>query len=75
MAKIAPIGVKGGKKRHSVTKKRLKGPDGHIVTMRTIDADSPTFAEDLSYVFRQNVKKARRLNKSLGVVARVAAKS
>jgi hypothetical protein len=79
MAKIVSASLKSAKpakSRLSVTKKRLKAPDGTIVTVRTIDADSPTFGDDLSYVFRQNVRRARRVNKTLAdAPARVAAKA
>ena len=47
----------------SVTEKRVRDTDGHMKTLRTIDADSPTFGEDLQYVFSRNVAKARRDNK------------
>lgn len=78
MAKVVYTSLKGGKhaKKHgSVEKKRLRAPDGSIVTVHTINADSQTFGDDVSYVFRQNVRKARRLNKILDAAKRVAAKA
>ena len=47
----------------SVTEKRVRDTDGHVKTLRTLDAESPTFGEDLQYVFSRNVAKARRDNK------------
>lgn len=67
---------KSGKKTSSVTTKRVKGADGKALTVHTIDADSQTFGDDVSYVFRQNVRKARRENKRLvGSSDRVPAKA
>ena len=47
----------------SVTEKRVRDTDGQVKTLRTLDAESPTFGEDLQYVFSRNVAKARRDNK------------
>jgi hypothetical protein len=49
----------------AVTEKRVRGPDGRLVKVLAIDAHSPTFSEDLSYVFKKNVARARRENKKL----------
>jgi hypothetical protein len=57
--------TKGAEQKGSVTEKRVRGPDGRLVKVLTIDANSPTFGNDLSYVFRKNVAKARRENKKL----------
>jgi hypothetical protein len=59
----------------SVTKKRVRGADGKITTLRTINLDSRSFGSDLTYVFERNVAKARRENKKVtgtsdGVVKR-----
>lgn len=79
MAKVTYTSLKpskSGKKTGSVTTKRVKGADGKTLTVHTINADSRTFGDDLSYVFRQNVKKARRENKRLvGCSDRVPAKA
>jgi hypothetical protein len=57
--------AKASPPKGSVTEKRVRGPDGRLVKIFSIDADSPTFGDDLSYVFRKNVAKARRENKKL----------
>jgi hypothetical protein len=56
---------KTGKKPRSVTAKRVKTANGKSVTIHTVNADSSTFGDDLTYVFRQNVKRARKANKQL----------
>jgi hypothetical protein len=43
--------------------KSLRGLDGRKVTVRAIDANSDTFSADFLYVFKQNVRKARKENK------------
>lgn len=49
----------------SVTEKRVRDTDGRLKTLRTLDTGSPTFGEDLRYVFGRNVAKARRDNKKV----------
>jgi hypothetical protein len=67
MAKIVVTSLKSKTKTHgsatSVTKKRVKDTDGQVRTLRTLDAGSRTFGDDLGYVFGKNVAKARRENK------------
>lgn len=48
--------------RVSVGEKRVRGASGKVKTLRTIDAGSLTFGEDMHYVFGKNVAKARREN-------------
>jgi hypothetical protein len=55
------IGAK--QKNGSVTEKRIRDQAGQAKTLRTLDAGSATFGEDLRYVFAKNVEKARRDNK------------
>jgi hypothetical protein len=43
--------------------KSLYKPNGERIRIISIDANSPTFADDLEIVFRRNVAKARRANK------------
>jgi hypothetical protein len=76
MAKIVSTSLKGSKARKSsVPSKRVRGADGQFVTVRTINADSPSFSDDLSYAFRQNVRRARQENKRvLGSSDRVSPK-
>lgn len=54
---------KGSASGASVTKKRVKDASGQVRTLRTLDAGSSTFGEDLRYVFGKNVAKARRENR------------
>jgi hypothetical protein len=51
--------------RHSISEKRVRDSAGKSRMIRTIDAESPTFGDDLRYIFAQNVRKARRDNKRL----------
>jgi hypothetical protein len=53
------------KGRTSVREKRLHRSDGTIGRVLSLDANSPTFDDDLTYVFERNVAKARRENKKL----------
>ena len=52
-------------RRRNVIKRRVYGPDGGLIDKYIIDANSPTFDADLTYVFQQNVARARRENKRL----------
>lgn len=58
-------GKRAGKKPKGVTIRRITAANGEKVTIRAIDAHSPTFGEDLLYVFSKNVEAARRENKAL----------
>jgi hypothetical protein len=55
-----------------VGKKRVTTADGGRETIWTVNAHSPTLDDDLLYVFRRNVAKARRENKRILGVADVA---
>jgi hypothetical protein len=49
---------------------------GEKVKVLTVDAHSPTFGEDLLYVFKRNVQAARRENKAiLGALSGVKKRS
>lgn len=63
MAKVIETPLKLHTKT-SVRLKRVRTTGGGFTVLHTINADSPTFAADLSYVFRKNVTKARRTLKS-----------
>ena len=67
MAKIVVTSLRSGPKGHretiSVTEKRVRDTEGQVKTLRTLDAGSRTFGNDLQYVFGKNVAKARRDNK------------
>lgn len=58
-------GKRAGKKPKGVTLRRITTANGDKVTVRAIDANSPSFGEDLLYVFSRNVDAARRENKAL----------
>ena len=65
MTKVIYASLKTSKTApRNVSSKRVSGPNGHRETVYSVDADSSTFGEDLSYVFRQNVLKARKANKA-----------
>ncbi len=49
----------------SVRRKRVKAADGKTVEILSLDAESPTFTDDLTYLFRRNVARARRENMRL----------
>ena len=69
MAKVIYKSLKAGRAAKpaapAVGKKRVRGAEGKWKTVRTLDANSATFDEDLHYVFARNVEKARRENKRL----------
>lgn len=48
-----------------VKRRRVRARDGSRVTIRSIEANSPTFGDDLLYVFARNVDKARDENKEV----------
>ena len=58
-------GKRAGKKPDGVTVRRITASNGEKVTVRAVDANSPTFGEDFLYVFTKNVEAARRENKRL----------
>ena len=68
--KLVVEDFKSGKRRRqrmhsSVRTKRLRTSDGRTVPVLTLDANSATFIDDLSTVFKRNVAKARRENRQL----------
>src|SRR4051812_11566567 len=66
MAKVIQKRLKAGKSSQ-IAAKRSKRADGEWVTFRVIDADSPTFFNDLTHAFSSNVAKARRANTSIAL--------
>jgi hypothetical protein len=64
MARIVygDLNPKRGRSRPSV-RKRVVHASGETSSIYTVDADSRTFGDDLTSVFRENVRKARRRNK------------
>jgi len=53
------------RRKGSVREKILRDAQGRSVRVMSIDANSATFSDDLTLVFRRNVAKARRENKKL----------
>ena len=47
----------------SVGSKSVHKPSGERTRILSVDANSPTFGNDLSIIFQRNVAKARRANK------------
>lgn len=58
-------GKRAGKQPKGVTLRRVTDANGDKVTIRAVDAHSPTFGEDFLYVFTKNVEAARQENKRL----------
>jgi hypothetical protein len=69
MAKVVIGKLNAPEKRHAgaraVTVKRVRDAEGQVKTLRSLDVSSRTFGDDLLYVFRKNVAKARRDNKQV----------
>jgi hypothetical protein len=66
VAKVVYGPIESAKSRgkvRAVPMTRVRNLDGKLVAIWTVDADSRTFEDDLSYAFRQHVKKVRRENK------------
>jgi hypothetical protein len=62
--------------RSSVVSKTVHKPSGERIKILSVDANSPTFGNDLSIIFERNVAKARRANKKkFGSPDRVAQKA
>jgi hypothetical protein len=75
LKRSAAKGTNAAAKTPAVGEKRVRDAAGKILTVRTLDAQSKTFAKDLTYVFQKNVAKARRENKQVtGTLDRVPAK-
>jgi hypothetical protein len=47
----------------TVSEERLFRPDGHLRRVLTLDANSATFANDLTLIFEKNVARVRREHK------------
>ncbi len=50
------------KKAGSVREKRVRNAEGKLVRVLSLDANSATFIDDLTTVFKKNVAKARHEN-------------
>jgi hypothetical protein len=49
----------------SVREKRVRDSDGKSVRVLSVDANSPTFIDDLTLLFQKNVARLRRRNRDL----------
>lgn len=68
MADVTVAEIKTPKQRRrksSVREKILRDSEGRAIRVLSLDANSATFSDDLTLVFRRNVAKARRENKKL----------
>jgi hypothetical protein len=57
--------ARSARNQGSVREKLMRNSDGELVRVLSLDANSPTFIEDLTTVFQKNVAKARRENRQL----------
>jgi hypothetical protein len=39
--------------------KRVRAPDGSVIQMKVVQADSPTFGQDILAAFRSNVRRIK----------------
>jgi hypothetical protein len=65
---VGKLGSKKTAKRGApvnVKKRQVRQADGRSVRVFTLDANSPTFDDDLTYVYSANVADARRENVKL----------
>ena len=73
---VKKLSGKGRRVRSSVVSKSVHKPSGERTRILSVDANSPTFGNDLSIIFERNVAKARRANKKkFGSPDRVAQKA
>ena len=60
---IAKVGSKKGRpRRGGVAERRVRGPNGQLAAWFIVDSDSYSLDDDLTYVFKKNVARARREN-------------
>lgn len=65
IADLNPSRPRSRKTSGSVREKRLRNSKGKVVRVLSLDANSPTFIDDLTTVFKRNVRRARQENKRL----------
>jgi hypothetical protein len=66
MLRVAKLNSKTGKRRpKTVRQMAARDSAGRFMEIYTIDPKSPTFRDDLTYVYRTNIASARRENKRL----------
>lgn len=57
--------ARSAKKVGSVREKRVRDAEGKSVRVLSLDANSATFIDDLTFVFGKNVARIRRKNRHL----------
>lgn len=62
---IADLNKRKSRRQTSVQRKRVRNARGKMVSVLSLDANSPSFIDDLTEIFRLNVRKARAENKRL----------
>jgi hypothetical protein len=62
---IADLNKRKSRRQTSVRRKRVRNAQGKIVRVLSVDANSPSFIDDLTEIFRLNVRRARAENKRL----------
>lgn len=64
---VTDLGSKAGahSKKRAVRTRTVHDSDGRVRKVMSLDLNSATFDDDLTYVFERNVAKARRENKKL----------
>ncbi len=64
---VTDLGSKAGahNKKRAVRTRTVHDSDGRVRKVMSLDLNSATFDDDLTYVFERNVAKARRENKKL----------
>ncbi|MBP1806967.1 hypothetical protein [Rubellimicrobium aerolatum] len=63
VAELNPPKAKAAKP--AVRTARVRAPDGHLTTVRSIQADSESFGQDFQHVFARNVERVRRENRKV----------
>ena len=63
VAKSTPKDMRTKGVQGTVSEERLFRPDGHRGRVLTLDANSATFASDLTLIFEKNVARVRREHK------------
>jgi hypothetical protein len=68
MAKVIVKRLRGAaakpdRRKRRIESRSMRTEDGRVALVRTLDARSDRFGEDLGAIFRKNVRKARSENK------------
>lgn len=57
--------ARNGSKPTKPLRRSARAADGTNLTVRVIDADSPSFAQDFTAAFNANIRRARTANKKV----------